>query len=61
MTIIYRDEIGIVREDLGGHDIDCRSLDFCGGYVYFTSGEIDESGNYVERKIPVSALVQITY
>jgi len=61
MTIIYSDGAGLVKEDLGWHDIGCQSIDFVGGYVYFTGGEIDEDGNYVERKIPVSAMVQITY
>ena len=51
MTVIYRDEIGIVSITLPNDDLG-RSIDFCDGFAYFTA----ENQDY---RIPVSALVQI--
>lgn len=61
MTIIYRDNLGIVQEDLDFNNPDMRVIDFCDGYVYFVSSEIDKDGNYVDKKIPLDALVRIGY
>lgn len=57
MWIYYRDELGIVQEYVGE---EYREIDFCDGFVYFTSSEEDEDGNLIERKIPLSALVRIS-
>ena len=59
MTIIYRDEGGIVSEEITLDGIDPYQIDFCDGYMYFTSDEIDEDGYKTERKIHLSALVRI--
>ena len=58
MTIYYRDEAGIVAEDLSCHDE--QTVDFCDGYVYFFGAEVDKDGYHVDRKIPLSAIVRIT-
>ena len=58
MTIYYRDEAGIVAEDLSGQDE--QFIDFCDGYAYFFGAEIDKAGYRVDRKIPLSAIVRIT-
>ena len=57
MTVYYRDEGGIVQEFIGA---EYKEIDFCDGFVYFTSCEYDEDGFFVERKIPLSALVRIS-
>lgn len=51
MTVIYRDEIGIVSVTLQDDELG-RTIDFCDGYVYFTAGDQD-------YRISISALVQI--
>ena len=51
MTVIYRDEIGIVSVTLPDDELG-RTIDFCDGYVYFTAGDQD-------YRISISALVQI--
>ncbi len=61
MTITYRDEGGYVAEEIHGENIYENSIDFCDGYAYFTSDSIDADGNYIERKISLSALVRIVY
>ena len=61
MTIVYRDDCGAVAEELHGENVYENSIDFCDGYVYFKSAELDRDGNFIERKIPVSALVRILY
>ena len=40
MTVIYRDEIGIVSVTLPDDDSG-RTIDFCDGYAYFTAGDQD--------------------
>ena len=57
MWIYYRDEIGIVQEFIGEEH---REIDFCDGFVYFTSSESDKDGFLIERKIPLSAIVRIS-
>lgn len=57
MYIYYRDGGGIVQEFLGE---EYKEIDFCGGFVYFTSCQEDTDGNLIERKIPISALVRIS-
>lgn len=57
MTIYYKDEGGIVAENLGAYD---NEIDFCDGSVYFLGADCDENGDRVDRKIPLSALVRIT-
>ena len=51
MTVIYRDEIGIVSVTLSDDELG-RTIDFCDGYAYFTAGDQD-------YRISISALVQI--
>ena len=58
MIIFYRDEGGIVAEDLGGHDE--MEIDFCDGMVYFESSEIGEDGFFITKEVPVSAIVRIS-
>lgn len=58
MTIYYRDKLGIVAEEMSNEESG-ESVDFCDGFAYFTSATIDENGNLIERKIPVSAIVRI--
>ena len=54
MTIYYRDEAGIVAEDI--HD---QEIDFCDGFMYYLGDELDEGGNRVDKKIALSALVRM--
>lgn len=61
MQIVYRDEGGLVAEEPHMENVYQNSIDFCDGYVYFTSDALDGNGDYIERKIPVSALVRIVY
>ena len=61
MTIVYIDEIGIVREDIHGENIFENSIDFLDGWCFYTSGKIGDDGNYIERKIPISSIVRIVY
>ena len=51
MTVVYRDEIGIVSVTLSDDKLN-RTIDFCDGYAYFTAGDQD-------YRISISALVQI--
>lgn len=51
MTVIYRDEIGIVSVTMADDDLG-RTIDFCDGFAFFTAGDQD-------YRIPISALVQI--
>ena len=51
MTVIYRDEIGIVSITLSDDDLG-KSIDFCDGFAWFTAGDQD-------YRISISALVQI--
>ena len=51
MTVIYRDEIGIVSVTLPDDELG-RTIDFCDGFAYFTVGNQD-------YRIAISALVQI--
>lgn len=51
ITVIYRDEIGIVSVTLPDDELG-RTIDFCDGYAYFTAGDQD-------YRIKISALVQI--
>ena len=51
MTVIYRDEIGIVSVTLPDDELS-RTVDFCDGFAYFTAGDQD-------YRISISALVQI--
>ena len=52
MIIYWRDEVGAVAEQLSD-DESGESVDFCGGYAYWTSPE------GTERKIPLDALIKI--
>lgn len=61
MAIIYRDEGGIVEEELHYNGVYGECIDFCDGFVYFTSAVCDDDGIFIERKISVSALVKIVY
>lgn len=61
MTICYRDEGGYVVEEMDFDQYELREIKFCDGYAYFTSAEQDNDGNLIERKIPLAALVSITY
>ena len=54
MTIYYRDETGIVAEDI--HD---QEIDFCDGFMYYLGDETDEDGNRTDKRIAISALVRI--
>lgn len=56
MTIIYRDEIGIISEQLTDGESG-ESIDFAGGYAYFTAPK--EQGDLIDKKIPLDALVRI--
>lgn len=56
MKIYYRDDGGVVAENLGACD---NEIDFCDGFVYFLSASHDKEGNRIDRKIPLSALVRI--
>ena len=51
MTIIYRDEIGLICQEIDNDD-DC-SISFLEGKAYFTSNEKD-------FKIEVSSIIKIT-
>lgn len=53
MTIYYRDELGIVAEEMSDGESG-NSIDFCDGFAYFTAGDGE-----TERKIHLSALVRI--
>lgn len=61
MAIIYSDGGGYVSEELRVESVYENSIDFCDGFVYFTSAVTDADGYPVERKIPISALVRIIY
>ena len=61
MVVLYRDGIGVVREELDWSNADMRIIDFCDGHAYFTSGDVNKDGNYIERKIPVGNLIRIEY
>ena len=54
MTIYYRDEVGIVAEDI--HD---QEIDFCDGFMYYLGDELDANGFRVDKKIALSALVRM--
>lgn len=51
MTVIYRDEVGVVAATLPDGELG-ETIDFNDGFAYFTAGEQD-------YKIPVSAILQI--
>lgn len=61
MTICYRDAGGYVTEEMDFDQYELREIDFCDGYAYFTSAALDADGFFAERKIPLDALVSITY
>ena len=61
MTIYYRDEGGIVREELEVDACFVDSIDFADGFAYWTSSEKGYDGDYIERKIPVENIVRIEF
>lgn len=61
MTIIYRDEGGLVSEELEYDNYEFNRIDFCDGFAYFTSAAENADGNKIERTIPVSSIVEIIY
>ena len=62
MTIYYRDEGGIVREDIYYDDSgDQNSIDFADGYAYYTSACIDDNMNHIERKILIENILRIEF
>lgn len=58
MIVYYRDEGGIVAEEVASGSADVQ-VDFCAGYAYFTSAAVDEDGFLIERKVPVNELIRI--
>lgn len=52
MTIVYRDEIGIVAVELSDGETG-ETIDFCDGYCYFTDG------NAEDHRIPVADVLRI--